>query len=236
MTLKSSLNKIKKFLIKRYSNNLDAFLVFGSANTGPFLEGKSDIDIIILLKRKNKINLEKENLFLFKKFKKEKLKIVHLKTIKDYEKHIYKKGSWASWITVINGSKKILSSKEFEDFRKRLILKPIPRKKLIEYLKHKDKFELKGYFKKRKGFILTKAYFSHLRRKIQIINYFQNGKIIFDYEKCLKNIRLEKEEKEKLKKLHEIYKKRMRMSKKQILYYNKLAEKFTNKILKIYPK
>lgn len=164
-------------------------------NTGEFVEGKSDIDLIILLKKKNGINFEKEFKNIAEGLKEYNLSIVHLKTINSYEKHIYKKGSWSSWITVINGSKKLYSTKEFKEFRKRLIKRPIPKKKLIEYLKHKDKFELKEYLKKDKGRIKAKGFFLHLRRKIQIINYYKTNKIIFDYKKCLKKVNLKGEEK-----------------------------------------
>jgi len=95
----------------------------------------------------------------------------------------------------------------------------------------KDKVELDGYFKKIKGFDLTKALFSHLRRKLQIINYFQNKKLVFGYNNCLSNVDLLNSEKEKLRTLHQSYNSRKGLSKKEISDYHELAKKLTNNIL-----
>lgn len=231
MNLEKNIQEIKDFFLKRYKSNLAAILIFGSANTGHFVEGKSDIDTIVLLKRQNKLDLGKELENLFETFEEIKLRILHFKTLGSYKKHIYDKGSWASWITVIDGSRKVYSTREFQKFRKHLISKPIPKKKLKEYIKEKDKFELSGYFKKIKESDLTKGLFSHLRRKLQIINYYENKKIEFAYKKCLKNIKINKEEREKLQKLYKSYEKKEKLPKKEINYYTKLAKKFTGKIV-----
>ena len=42
MSLEDSLNKIRGFILARYQDNLAAILIFGSANTGHFREGKKD--------------------------------------------------------------------------------------------------------------------------------------------------------------------------------------------------
>ena len=232
MSLENSLENIKRFLKKRYKDNLAAIVVFGSANTGHYKDGESDIDLILLLKSKKRLNMEEERESLFEDFEKENAKIIHFKTLSNYEKHIYKKGSWSSWITIIDGSKKIYSTPEFQKFRKRLIFKPIPKKKLIEYLKTKDRFELEGYLKKEKGFVLTKGLFSHIRRKLQIINYFENQDIIFDYERCLDNINLVNDKKRKLEKLYSYYNKRKSLPKNGIKNYYKTAKDLTKRILK----
>ncbi len=228
MSLKNSLKKIKNLLVKKYNNNLAAVLLFGSANTGHYRKGKSDIDLIILFKDKNKLNLEKEKKSLFKELNKENAKILHFKTIKNYEAHIYRKGSFSSWITVINGSKKLYSTKEFQKFRKRLISKPIPRKKLINYLKKKDKFDFGGYLKGDRSFGTTKSFFSHIKRKLQILNYIENKKTVFDYKKCLGNLNLK--DKTKLKRLYESYTKRKGLSKKELKNYYQIALNLTKKI------
>lgn len=230
MSLENNIRKVKEFFLKRYKNNLATILIFGSANTGHFVEGKSDIDTIVLLKKQNKLDLEKELESLFDIFEKIKLRILHFKTLNNYRKHIYDKGSWASWITVTNGSRKVYSTKEFHEFRKHLISNPIPKKKLKEYIKEKDKFELEGYFKKIKGSDLTKGFFSHLRRKLQIINYYENKKIKFDYKKCLREINIDKEKRNKLERLYKLYEKKEKLSKKEINYYRNLADEFTKRI------
>ena len=117
MSLNDSLNKIKEFLIDRYKDNLAGVLIFGTANTGEFKEGESDIDTIILFKDKSKLNLIEEKEFLLNQFSKENLSILHFRTIENYEEHIYEKGSWASWITVIDGSKKLYTTNDFLEFK-----------------------------------------------------------------------------------------------------------------------
>lgn len=230
MSLKNRLENIKRFLKKRYKNNLAAILIFGSANTGEYRERESDIDTIILLKKQNNFDFKKELKFVSKKFKSENFAIHHLTTIKNYEKHIYDEGSWSSWITTIKGCKKIYSTSEFLKFRKRLISKPISQKKLIKYLKKKDEFELK---EKLTGYKKTKWIMSHLRRKLQVMNYFEGKELIFDYEKCFNNINLVNDEKRKLEKLYNSYGKRKSLSKREVQEYYKLAEELTRRILKI---
>ncbi|MEK6757615.1 MAG: nucleotidyltransferase domain-containing protein [Nanoarchaeota archaeon] len=231
MSLDDYLSDIKRYLKERYKDNLSAILIFGSANTGHFVERKSDIDLIILLKNKKELNLEREKEILFKERKSLKWSIVHFDTIKEYEKHIYKKGSWSSWITVINGSKKLYRTNEFEKFRKRLISKPISKKKLKKYIKDKDKFELDGYFKNIKEFESLKGLFSHLRRKLQIMNYYENKTILFDYEKCLKNINLDKNKEIMLNKLYDNYVKRKTLPKKDIDDYYEISRELTKKTI-----
>jgi len=87
-----------------------------------------------------------------------------------------------------------------------------------------------GYLRKIKGFALTKGLSSHIRRKLQIINYFENKKIVFDYEKCLSDVILEKEQKDKLKKLYNYYIKRKRLPKKETQDYYEIAEKLAKRI------
>ncbi len=232
MSLKKDTSTIKRFLLDRYKNNLAAILIFGSANTGHFVKGKSDIDIIILLKKKDKLNFEKEKEDLFKKTRPFNWSIVHFKTLKEYGEHIYKEASWSSWITVILGSEKIYSTKEFLKFKNELIKRPISKKKLKEYLDDKDDVEIKGYFKRLNGYDLTKSLMSHLRRKLQIITYFKTQKLIFGYEKCLEKNKLTELEKGCLEKLWNFYIKRKRLTKEQVKYYTNLAEELTKTIKK----
>ncbi len=64
MMLEKSFKKIKSFIFDRYRNNLASILVFGTANTGGFREGKSDIDTMIFLKKQNGLDLDKETKFV----------------------------------------------------------------------------------------------------------------------------------------------------------------------------
>jgi len=183
-------NSIVETCLKRYNGNLGAVLIFGSYNTGNFISGKSDVDLIILFKEKNNMKFQAEQDFLcHKEFANIPVSIIHFRTLDDYKEHIYEEGSWSSWITCIIGSKTIYSTTEFEEFKKFLSENPIPKQDLLDYLKNKDEIELNGYFKKLNGWDLTKAYFSHLRRKLQILNYFEGHKLEFDYSSCLNNLR-----------------------------------------------
>jgi len=237
MSLENSLEKIKKFILQRYCDNLVAILVFGSANTGHFREGKSDIDTMIFLKKLNSLDLKKETKFLINKLSSENFRTQYLHTTRSLKKYVKKRVSWSTRITILSkeGSRVLYSTPEFKKLKEYLI-KNFPSKEDIrKYVKGKDKVELSGYFKKIKNFELTKGIFSHIRRKLQIIVYFQTKKLIFNYNNCLNEISLSNNEKERLKMLYNLYNKRKKLSQKQIGEYYRLAEKFTEKILKRKP-
>ncbi len=234
MSLQNSFKKIKKFLLDKYKENLAGILIFGSANTGNFKEGTSDIDHMIFLKKQKKLDLKKEGRTLIKDLKSERLATQYFHTLKSIKTHLKTRKSFSTYITIIakDGSKTLYTTPEFEKTKQELLKHPLTKKEIKKYLVRKDRVELYGYFKKTRGIKKTKALLSHLRRKIQILNYWKTNKLIFDFKKCLNNIELEKDEKNNLKELYKIYLKRGILSKKQVEYYSKLAEKFTEKILK----
>ncbi|HLC87308.1 MAG TPA: nucleotidyltransferase domain-containing protein [Candidatus Nanoarchaeia archaeon] len=233
--MESPEKRIIKACLERYGGNLAGILIFGSYNTGQYDHRISDIDTIILLNKKEGLDLQKEQTSLREELSELNLSIQHFDTIKDYEEHIYKKGSWSSWITVICGSKIIYSAPKFKNFRKRLSKKPISNEKLIEYIQYKDKFELEGYFKQRGGYDITKALFSHLRRKLQMLSFYQGNKLNFDYSICLNNLKDLKYKKELIE-ISELYKKRGVLKKSEILGYVKIAKDLTEKIIKLLKK
>ena len=227
--------------LERFDNNLAAILIFGSYNTGQFVEGVSDIDMIILFKEESSFDFEKERYELGNNLADINPKIVHFRTINDYEKHIYEEGSWSSWITVIRGSRAIYSTNEFDNFRNRLLNNPIPKEKLLKYIKRKDNCELeeklfiRGNNEKRTEWQLTKWLFLHIRRKLQILNYYIGNKLEFDYKKCLDNLRNIKgiENENMLKKLGELYGSRRVLKNEEIEAYLNVAKSLTNSIIKI---
>ncbi len=220
---------IIKNSLKRYNENLAAILIFGSYNTGRFVFGISDIDSIILLKREDNIDFENGKHELGNELADIKLKILHFKTLKDYKEHIYQEGSWSSWITVIKGSKVVYSTPEFEDFRRELHSNPINKIKLLDYVIKKDKFELEGYLKDLSGWDLTKGLFSHIRRKLQILNYYLGNELNFDYNICLRNLK-EIDNKESLEELGDLYNKREILHKKEADNYFSISKLLTRKI------
>jgi len=232
MPLEDDIQQIRDFLLKRYKNNLAGILIFGSANTQQFAEGKSDIDHMIFLKEQKGINFEEEINFLFNSLKQHHFAAQYFNTLEGIKDYIQRRKSFSTYITIVtkDGSRVIYSTPEFERTKKYLIEHPLTKEEIKDQIKEKDRFELDGYFKEISEFNLTKALMAHLRRKLQIINYFRTGKLIFDYEKCLNNADSDKEEKGQLESLYENYKKRKKLSQGEIDYYFNLAKKFTKKI------
>ena len=235
MLLEKDIQKIKDFLLKRYGTNLATILIFGSANTGHYIEGKSDIDHIILLKKLNGLDVSQEMSILIRKLKSFHFAIQYLNDLEGIKNYINKRKSFSTYITLVSedGAKVIYTTSEFEKTRKYLKEHPLAKRDIKEQLKEKDKFELEGYFKEIKGANLTKALMAHLRRKLQIINYFQTGKLTFDYERCLNTIKIDKRKKEQLEKVYSTYSKRKDLTKGEVNICEKLARELTQRIIKI---
>ena len=233
MFLENSLSKIKDFILKRYGNNLAAILVFGSANTRYFRENESDIDTMIFLKKLKGLDLAKETKFLIKALAPENFHTQYFHTLSSIKRYVKKRVSWSTRITILSkdGSRVLYSTQEFAKLKKWLKDTFPSKQKIRKYVKEKDEFELYGYFNSIEGFDLTKALMSHIRRKLQIMNYFQTGKFVSDYNRCLTHINLPFDKKEKLRALYKSYKNREELNEKEVENYYKLANQFTDKIL-----
>jgi len=227
------IQKIKDFLLDRYKNNLAAILIFGSVNTGQFQEGKSDIDHMIFLKKLNGLNIDEELKFLNNKLKQENFASQYFNDLGGLKNYIKKRKSFSTYIVVVGGdaSKIVYTTPEFEKTRDYLKKHPLTKKEIQEFIREKDKFELGGCFENIKGYDLSKQLMFHLRRKLQVMNYFKTKKLIFDYHICLDNTNIDSEEREELEKLYKTYEKREGLSKKEIDYYTILAREFTKKII-----
>lgn len=224
-------DKIKEICLEQNGENLAAILIFGSYGIKTYAAGVSDIDAIILLKEKGTLDFEKEQKNLREKLAEINLSIHHFTDIESYKNHIYQGASWSSWITVLKSPKQIYTTQEFEDFKKYLASHELDKEKLKEYILQKDKFELEGYFKQRTGWELTKGIFSHLRRKLQILNYYSGNDLDFDYDKCLANLKLKN--KRSLQKIGQFYCERLNLSTSEIPVYYEIAKSLTKKIMKI---
>lgn len=229
MSLEKSLNKIKNFMHDRYVTNLAGLLVFGSANTGHFKEGNSDIDTMIFLKQLKGLNLDKESKFLFDALRPEHFHTQYFHTLDSIRDYLRRRKSFSTYITIVSddGSRVLYSTPEFDKLKKELTDAPFSRKDIKDFIKEKDAYELDGYFKEINDYQLTKALMAHVRRKLQIINYFKTGKLIFDYEKCLDNIDLDKELDSQLEYLYNMYVNRKSLSDKQVKNYYNLARQIT---------
>ncbi len=233
MSLENHFLKIRTFILDRYKDNLAGLLVFGSANTGHFIDERSDIDTMIFLKEQNNLDLDEERTFLLDKLKSEHFANQYFYTLESIKKYINRRKSFSTYITIVGegGSRVLYSTSEFEETKKQLRENPPTKEEIKEFLKQKDEFELEGYFRDRQGFDLTKALMAHIRRKLQIINYFKTGDLIFDYKVCLSNSRLD--ETEKLKSLYDTYVHAKDLSKEEAEDYYGLARELTDKITKM---
>src|SRR3989338_3085112 len=210
MDLEKSINNIREFILHRYKDNLAALLVFGSANTGHFKEGKSDIDTMIFLKEWKALKREQERKLLLEKLRKYSFNTQYFHTLESIKEYIQNRTSFSTYIVIVSqdGSRILYSTPEFEKTKKFLIENPPTKESIKGYVREKDKFELDGYIKNETDFKRARSFFAHFRRKLQIINYFETEELIFDYNACLANISLPKKEKTELNKLYEIYEKR----------------------------
>jgi len=177
MVPKNYFKKIKEFILNRYKNNIVAILVFGSANTGEYKIGKSDIDTIIILKGNTDLDLKQERKLLIKELKSVNLSIQNFVTVKDIKKYVKERNSWGIQTAILSegGSKIIYSNEEFIKLKNWFKINFSSKEKIKDYFRKKDEFELYGYFKNLECFELIKNIFAHIRKKIQAINYFENN-------------------------------------------------------------
>ena len=119
-------NYIKKFVDyckQKYSENLEAIIVFGSYSLDFFNERESDYDVIIVFK--NKVPIDQEE--IKKNFN--KISLHHFLNEKDLLKKIYE-GRWSIYITLLKSSKVLYQTKEYISFLKKL--------KKLNFLKETD--------------------------------------------------------------------------------------------------
>ncbi|MEK6875096.1 MAG: nucleotidyltransferase domain-containing protein [Nanoarchaeota archaeon] len=235
MTLEKSLTRIKEFLLDRYKDNLAGILLFGTANTGEFREGKSDLDTMIFVKEQKGLNIDDEIKFLIEALKSERFATQYFHTLEGIIQYITERSSFSTYITIVgeDSSRILYSTPVFEETRQRLRENPPSKEDFKKYVKKKDEFELDGYFNGIEGFKLTKALFTHIRRKLQIMNYFKTGKLIFDYNNCANNLNLSASEKEDIEFLYDSYSKRKPLTTEEIDKFHQLAKQFTERVIKL---
>lgn len=147
----------------------------------------SDIDALIFLYRIGNLKSQAE-IEALQNESRILLSVQQLGTLREARRRIYEGGSWSTWITLVVGSKVIYRTKKFDAFRRSLGKQRLSPKRLINYLKGKDRFELDGYVGSASGWELTKGLFSHMRRKLQIISYYRGNKLAFEFDVCLNNL------------------------------------------------
>ncbi len=234
MSLQKSLKEIKNYFINRYSNNLSSIILFGSVVTNNYIERKSDIDTIIILKKRYNLNLDEEKRKSFEERTEPKLSIQNLIDIKYAKENLIFGKSWSTYWALASerGSQVLYSTPEFKSLKKYFLKNP-PKREIIKlHIKEKDKIDLEKLFPKWKGFLATKYLTFHIRRKLQVLNYFKTGNYIYDFGECLKNLKFNEREQNGLEKLIKSYKNRELLSKKEINSFVKLAYNLTKKIEK----
>ncbi len=232
MSLENSFKKIKNYFVNRYKDNLASVVLFGSVVTNDYVEGKSDIDTIIILKKKGNLDLDKEKISAFEERNEPRLSIQNLIDVKQAKENLICGKSWSTYWALASeeGSRILYSTLEFKSLKKYLLKNPPKRDITREHIKEKDKVDLEKLFPKWKGFLATKYLTFHLRRKLQVLNYFKTGNYIYDFEKCLKNINFNEGEKNNLEKILKHKKNRKLLSKKETDSFIKLSYDLTKKI------
>jgi len=234
MALENSLNTIREHIVNRYGDNLAALLLFGSANTGNYKEGKSDIDTLIFIKEKGNLDFGEEIGSLVGELSSEKLAVQNMETLEGVKKYIQENNGWGVYTAIMakGGSRTLHSTGEFEELKKELKDNPFKKQGISNYLQRKLETDVNGYFKKLEGWDVTKAFFSHTRRLLQMTHYLTNGELIFDYHDCLKELGFEENETKNLKQLARAYDERRVLSDEEKNSYNEFSEKLTKGILK----
>lgn len=235
MAPKKQLAKIKRTLMKRYGRNLAAILVFGSANAGKFYRSKSDIDTIILLKNKNNLNFEEEIILLSDKLKKINFATQYFHTLRSIKAQILKRKSWGTFIVIASrdGSLVLYSTPEFQRLKQWFRKHPLKKKDCLKYLEEKNKTDVNGYFKKTRGYDLTKSLMFHIRKQLQILNFLKNGLLVYKYKECLDYLDLDEKDNKKLLVLYDKYGKRASLRKNEVNTYYGYFRKLNRLIKKV---
>ncbi|MBI3334485.1 nucleotidyltransferase domain-containing protein [Candidatus Pacearchaeota archaeon] len=231
MHLKKAFARINRVVHHEYGPTLAAIIVFGSANTGDYKPGISDIDLMVFLKEGRGVDYEEEKRRLFTLLKDEHASLTYLMSLADLREKMKTRGSWSSYITLVakDGSTTLSTSPAFERIRAKL-KKSVPSlESIITYLDEKDQTELDG-FSKSKGFNRTKLLYSHMRRKLQIMYFIEMHKLRFDYHFCLNHANLPIDEKRYLRGLYLAYSRRRLLTRTEEQRYLALARAYTMRI------
>jgi len=228
------LNKLKE----RYSDNLAAWIIYGSAADGKWNEETSDIDSIIILKDTIEVlDINEEKKSLIKEIENEGISVVEFNKITEYLRDILSRGRWSNLITIIDPPKLAYSTPEFNEMQNKLLagLKKvtIDNKKIIELIHIKDKFELgPELLGKVEGYKKVSCLHGHLRRKFQILNYYLKGNLVYDYRKNLESIKelFSEDEYKKLRNIPWFYEERKGIIPEDEGYFKELALKITEMI------
>ena len=129
-----------------------------------------------------------------------------------------------------NGCLVLVSSSEFESLKDWFRKNPLDKNDCIKYLYGKNKRDVNGYFKKVKGYELTKSLMAHIRKQLQMLNFLKNGGFIYDYEDCLNNSSLAEDDAGKLKILYNKYESRGGLGKSADNYFDYIKK--LNKMIK----
>ncbi len=195
------LNNFVSYCKKRF-DNLVAIIVYGSYAWGYFDKKKSDYDVFVIFKGK----VPRGKTEIRRKFK--RISLPYFCSTDFLEK---RKGleHWASYITLIKVGKTLYKTKDYEEFLEKLKRRNLLKEKNISAIKRKIKYEKNALIRLR-SFKALKWAFSSIRKRLSLLSYVKNKKLIWKFEEVLfanKNF-LTKNEIDFLKELERKIKKR----------------------------
>lgn len=177
--LKPFVDKAQEMLAER----LAAVVLYGSHLWG-YTEAKSDFDVFVLLKKKGEAD---EELLASLKRAFPNVNIVYFRTLEETKEKI-KDGSWAQYLVLQKASLPIYSTPEFKKFLLRLKNFEINPTKIAEkYREETNPFDIKALKERTGGWDTNKWAALSIWKRLQILTYYQTGKLETDFRKSLKN-------------------------------------------------
>lgn len=231
MIQEQSLENVKSFLVSKYKKNLVCVLILKPEIN--YLLLRQNIEVIIILKEKLNINLDKEKQVIGSKIISEKCTINHLHTLDSVKLFFKQPNNFFVLLRILSNEayECVYSSDDFILLKEYLANNIPSKEELKKYMVEKMNFETENYFKSIMDFGATKALYNSIRKQIQLLNYFYNNNFIFDFEKCMNNINLEASEKARLNKLYNYYNTLIPLTDKEIEDIYKSYKKINMKII-----
>lgn len=241
MPLEKSLQRIRSHLVGKYGENLAGALVLGSANTGHYVEGVSDINGMVFVDGME-MDFNGEAQDLMHELQDVKFQTQYVNSLEGIGSYVRRRNSFATWIVMVGeGSSVTLhSAPEFEDLRDDLRRRPLTDDDIREHLKKKREFELYGYFKREgrpgqkygdRPYRETQNLLFYVRRGLQIMNFLKTRHLVFDFDRCLATTHLSGEDQARARELYTAYADRRALDKREALSCYMLAEQLTDRIL-----
>ncbi len=194
---------------KKFKEDLVAIVIYGSYPWGYFDKNKSDYDVIIIFRD----NIPKGKNPIKKKFK--KISLQYYDNCEGLIKKV-KLGHWSIYITLLTSGMILYEDQDYSKFLKTLKninfrdeLVKVSLTELKKNTEEKINYEIK-ILKSRNGFEAIKWALPSIRKKLQLLTYIKNKKLLWDLNmNLILNKTLNKEEKAFILNLDKKVKKRL---------------------------